>query len=527
MDPRHGASDEGAKAGLFQAGDQQIGQDGGGATLALDAGLRPPAPPAPGLGQRIAAWADGIDLVVDLGARIGSLDWFRGAATCAALCWAAIHFAPGVGPLAAPTTPALAAAQWDEARALAIAPIAYGADTGQRIAATDAVEPLMGTPERPVVDLTATLGLGDGFAHVLARNGVDAGEARRVADLVGRQIALGAIRPGTRIDITLGRRPALDAARPLDFLRFRAAFDLKLAVARVGAGFRVAREAIPVDATPLRISGLVGASLYRSARESGAPAQAIAAYLKLIAGRVSLDRDIAASDRFDLVVAQRRAATGEVETGELLYAGLDAGARRLQLLKWNNGGRAEWFDGAGTGETHGQMLMPVNGHETSAFGMRRHPILGYTRFHRGMDIGAPYGAPILAATDGTVTYAGRHGGHGNFVRVDADRSFGTGYAHMSRIAVRSGQRVARGQIIGYVGSSGLSTGPHLHYEVYRDGQAVNPMSVSFQQTSRLAGAELGRFRAAMTQLLAVKPGTPALPRQQSATIEPTLPANAG
>jgi len=138
--------------------------------------------------------------------------------------------------------------------------------------------------------------------------------------------------------------------------------------------------------------------------------------------------------------------------------------------------------------------------------MRRHPILGYTRMHAGIDFMASYGQPIYAVTDGTVVFAGRHGGHGNYVKLDHGGGLGTGYAHMSRIAVSPGQRVRRGQVIGYVGSTGLSTGPHLHYEMYRNGHTVNPASVQFVTRAALSGKELAAFRAQLATLMKVSPG---------------------
>ena len=138
--------------------------------------------------------------------------------------------------------------------------------------------------------------------------------------------------------------------------------------------------------------------------------------------------------------------------------------------------------------------------------MRRHPILGYRRMHAGIDFKASYGTPIYAVTDGVVQFAGRHGGHGNYVKLSHGGGLGTGYGHMSRIAVRSGQSVRRGQVIGYVGSTGLSTGPHLHYEMYRNGKTVNPSSVQFVNRAQLTGAELQNFRAKLAQLLEVPAG---------------------
>jgi murein DD-endopeptidase MepM/ murein hydrolase activator NlpD len=140
---------------------------------------------------------------------------------------------------------------------------------------------------------------------------------------------------------------------------------------------------------------------------------------------------------------------------------------------------------------------------SSGFGMRFHPLLGYSRFHKGTDYAAMTGTPIRAVTDGIVTLAGWSGGYGNMVKLSHAGGLGTGYGHMSRIAVRPGARVVQGQVIGYVGTTGLSTGPHLHFEVYRNGQAVSLNSVNFASSSLLSGRELEAFRAKLRTLLAI------------------------
>jgi murein DD-endopeptidase MepM/ murein hydrolase activator NlpD len=492
-----------------------FGAGGGAAALAPEARLLPSVGLPPGGARRFAGWLGdrlaGFEIVVDLGDRIGSRTWWRGLATCLSLCAAAASFAPGFGPIAGAGPSALPESQWQEARALTIAPLAYGADTGRRMGATDAVEPLTDTPERPSVELTATLGAGDGFARVLERAGVAGGEAQSVAAMVRDVVPLDDLSAGTRMNVVLGRRASRMQPRPLDGLLFRARFDLKLAIERIGGQLQLRRLPIAVDDTPLRIQGRVGDSLFRSARAAGAPASAVQDYIKALSARLSIGGDVRADDWFDLIVRQRRAATGEIETGELLYAGLDQGTRKMRLLRWLSGGKPQWFEASGVGEQRGVMRMPVSGRLTSGFGMRRHPLLGFSRMHAGIDIGAPYGSPIVAATDGVVEYAGWHGGHGRFVRIAHGGGLGTGYGHMSSIVVRAGSRVAQGQVIGYVGSTGLSTGPHLHYEVYRGGQAVNPASVSFVTTSQLVGADLAAFRATLARLTAVSAGaTPVL-----------------
>ena len=447
-----------------------------------------------------------LDWTPDLGVRIGSRDWWRGLATFGTLIGAVWALAPGIPPLTGATPAPLDGAAFEENRAQAIAPLAWGGDTGRRMAANDLVAPLAEAPERPVVELNATLGEGDDFDHVLMRAGVGRGDARAAAGLVAQAVTLGDIQPGTRIALTLGRRPAKTVARPLDKLALRARFDFALSLDRSAGGLVMTRKPIAVDSTPLRIQGLVGSSLYRSARAAGAPARVVESYIKALATRLSIGRDITAADGFDLIVEQQRAATGEVRLGDLLYAGIDQGRRTVQLVRWDDGGKPAWFDAHGQSERRGFMGMPVAGRITSSFGYRMHPLLGYLKMHKGLDIGAPYGAPIFAALDGVVQGAGRSGGYGNFVKLVHGGGLASGYGHMSRIAVARGQHVRQGQVIGYVGSTGLSTGPHLHWEVWRNGQTINPRSISVASVQALSGESLRRFKARVAGLLAVKPG---------------------
>ena len=492
---------------MFQRHEPIAGMSGNAAALTMSQaiGLRL-ADDAPDLRP---SWRDRlaqIDLVVDLGDNIGSAEWWRGLATLTLACGAAIATFPGVQPLTSPES-TLDAADFNEARAQMIVPLAFGGDTGRHMAATDAVRPLTQTPERPQIELTATLGQGDSFARVLERSGVGSGDAQALASQVSSAVPLADIAPGTRIDLILGRRAARTMPRPVDALAMRARFDLRIEMERIDGRLVMRRIPIAVDATPLRIRGRVGDSLYRSARAAGASPESIQAYLRVIGRQISVGSDIRASDEFDIIVDHRRAETGESETGKLLYAGLvRAGKPRLSMIEWTVDGQTQWFEASGVGQQRGGMVRPTNGRVTSTFGMRRHPILGYTRMHSGVDFGGGYGAPIYAVSDGLVTIAGRTGGFGNYVKLSHGAGLGTGYGHMSRIAVRPGQHVSRGQVIGYIGSSGLSTGPHLHYEVYRNGVPVNPMSVAFVTRAQLEGKALADFRARIRQLTTITPG---------------------
>jgi murein DD-endopeptidase MepM/ murein hydrolase activator NlpD len=175
-------------------------------------------------------------------------------------------------------------------------------------------------------------------------------------------------------------------------------------------------------------------------------------------------------------------------------------------MPWQQDGRTQWFEASGVGKARGVLQRPVPGVVSSDFGLRRHPILGYTRMHKGLDFTAGYGTPILAATDGVVAAAGWAGGYGQQVRLSHAGGITTSYSHMSRIIAEPGSHVRQGQLIGYVGSSGLSTGPHLHYELHVNGVPVDPASVQFATRAQLNGPELASFRARLRALLSVQPG---------------------
>lgn len=447
-----------------------------------------------------------VDFAPDLGARIGSLTWYRGAATCIGLCALTWLLSPGFeNPIYGYVPPAIDGANWEAAKAQAIAPLGKGGTTGYRMAATSLVAPLADTPERPIINVSTKLASGDDLMGVLKRAGVGGGDAGQVVSLIGKALELGQIQSNTPVEMTLGRRIDKSQPRPLERLEFRANFGLKLEVGRNGNELALKQIPIAIDHTPLRIQGEVGASLYRSARAAGAPAKAVESYIKSLATRMPISR-VGSDCKFDIIVEQQRAATGEVQLGNLMYAGLNQCGAKVQLLSWQTDGHTEWLDGSGRGQRVGMMTMPVNGHITSGYGMRFHPLLGFTRMHKGIDIGAPWGSPIFAATDGVVQFAGRNSGYGNFVKLSHAAGLATGYGHMSRIAVRPGQRVSKGQVIGYVGSTGLSTGPHVHYELYKNGVAINPNSMSFTVVHQLQGGDLSEFRARLSRLLAVPVG---------------------
>jgi hypothetical protein len=282
------------------------------------------------------------------------------------------------------------------------------------------------------------------------------------------------------------RMAASDAVEPIDFVPRRAPVVEKAAPEQLK----------PALLGPLRVTGRVGDGLYWSLRAAGASPQVTAQYLAALATEIDVG-EVAPGAGFDMVLGRG---------GELLYAGLDRlGESDLQLVRWTEGGRNLWVNAANAerpAPVSEGMAWPVAGRITSYFGYRVHPILRFTRFHSGLDFGASWGSPIVAAADGQVVGAGWAGGYGRQVRIAHGGGVMTSYSHMSQIVAYPGSFVRRGQLIGYVGSSGFSTGPHLHYEVRKDGVAVNPLSVRLESApvvdTRLAEAVKVRLKALLS-----------------------------
>lgn len=488
---------------MFLRNDQELNQGGGAAALSFGRAL---VVRKPTLADRLQTRFPDFDLVPDLGANIGSADWFRGAVTCALLCGSAVLLAPALQrPLSGYVDAPLRGTDYEEVRALSVTPLALGANSGRRMGATRLVAPLSDTPERPRLELAFNAASGAGLQNGLERSGVGKDEAARVLAMVENAVSLGDVPANTHVELVLGRRPDKSQPRPLEHVAFRAAFDKKLRIDRTGGGLALQVQPIAIDHTPLRVRAAIGGSLYRTARAMGVPAKLVETFLKTVATRLPIGR-LGSGGEFELIAEREQAATGETRYGDLQLAGIYQGRSKTQLVRWDKDGKTQWLDSAGRGERKGGMNMPVSGRLTSTFGMRIHPILHTARMHKGLDIAAPFGSPIHAAMDGVVAMAGRAGGYGNFVKLAHAGGVASGYGHMSRILVRPGQRVTRGQTIGLVGSTGLSTGPHLHYEVWKNGVAINPGKISVSTVDQLAGDDLRAFKSKVAHLLAVPVG---------------------
>ena len=254
------------------------------------------------------------------------------------------------------------------------------------------------------------------------------------------------------------------------------------------------------DPNHIRASGRIGSDLTQSLQAARVPERVGREYVGVLSRAFPLQNGLSVEDRFDLIYERG----GE---GRLLYVGIDRVARAdLILLKWTDGKSTIWVNADPSAVEQDGMRMPVAGRVTSQFGSRFHPILGHRRMHKGVDLGAGAGAPIVAAAQGRVASAGWAGGYGRQVAIVHSGGIRTTYSHMSRIAARAGETVQQGQVIGYVGSSGLSTGAHLHYEVYKNGRPVNPLSVKLTPQPVLQGEKLHAFRDKLRALLMASAG---------------------
>jgi murein DD-endopeptidase MepM/ murein hydrolase activator NlpD len=336
---------------------------------------------------------------------------------------------------------------------------------------------------------------GETLESAVQRAGVAPAEAQHVVEMLSHAMDTAHIKAGLLIQAAIARPREPRGEARLIGLSLRTGPASAITISRSFDGALRLRELDEKLSDETAVAdGAIHGSLYESAQHIGATPQITAEVVKLFAHKLDFQRDIQPGDAFRLVFDRKVTEAGRtVEAGALQYAELHG----VKFYRFARGNDIEYFDEFGKNIKGFLLRTPVDGARiTSLFGMRNHPILGYTRAHQGIDFGAGTGTPILAAGDGVVMQASPWGGYGNWLRIRHSDGWDTGYGHISRYAagIRPGVHVHQGQVVAYVGATGLATGPHLHYEIWKNGQRVNPIGAKVPQGSVLAGAELTRFR---------------------------------
>lgn len=350
----------------------------------------------------------------------------------------------------------------------------------------------------PVVK-TLVVQQGDTLQQLLMNAGAAVDESQQAIDALRDVYNPRNLRVGQEITVTMERDA--DDLR-LSSLFFQDDPSRHFEVRRDDAnGFGAQQVLYPLETVQVRAIGEIDTSLYLSALEAGVSPRVLSQMVQIFSYDVDFQREIRKGDRFEIFYERQYNDLGQpVRDGRVIAASMTLRGQEMKYYFYtpSDDEEGDYFNALGQSVRKALLRTPIDGARLSSnFGMRRHPILGYSRMHTGVDFAAPTGTPIFAAGDGVVTFSGTRGGYGLFVMIRHNSTYTTAYAHMSRIAVSQGQRVRQGQTIGFVGSTGRSTGPHLHYEVLVNGQHINPLDVRLPSGRNLEGRELARFREAM------------------------------
>tara|TARA_B100001057_G_scaffold222736_1_gene223110 strand:+ start:28 stop:1374 length:1347 start_codon:yes stop_codon:yes gene_type:complete len=261
--------------------------------------------------------------------------------------------------------------------------------------------------------------------------------------------------------------------------------------------FIIKENILQLNKKEVVVRNIIKNNLYSSAVESGVEPNIIIEFARVFGFEVDFQRDIRKGDWFEILYEKFEDDNNKVrDTGKIIFASMYVNGEEINLYNFKYNNQEEYYDIKGKSITKSLMKTPINGARlSSSFGMRKHPILGYNKMHRGTDFAAPSGTPIMASGSGTVTRARWCGGGGNCVKIKHNSTYETIYAHMKAFAkgIKEGRKVRQGQIIGYVGSTGLSTGPHLHYEVLVNGKKVNSQKLKLPSGKILKGEERKQF----------------------------------
>ena len=355
--------------------------------------------------------------------------------------------------------------------------------------------------------VSLTVPRGGTLAGVLSEAGADRIEAARAIAALGDVFDVRHLRAGQTVNVFVEPLPE-DAAGPdgesetrLAGFSFRPDIERAITVAMTYGGEYRARETMAeYQSEFVMAAGDIGTSLYVDALQAGATDRVVVELAGILAYAIDFQRSIYPGDEFGILFERYFDSDGDtVRTGDILYARYDGRGEPLEFFRFETpDGIVGYYNADGESAQRLLMRTPINGARLSShFGRRRHPILGYTRNHNGTDFAAPTGTPVFAAGNGVIERANRFGSFGNYVRIRHANGYETAYAHLNSFArgIQAGTRVRQGQVVAYVGTTGRSTGPHLHYEVHLNGRPVNPMNLDLPTGRRLEAEDLPLFEA--------------------------------
>lgn len=343
---------------------------------------------------------------------------------------------------------------------------------------------------------------GEALPELLVRVGLDEEDANAAAAAFYAEAGVDKLEEGTSVRLKFRRSNATihqlvtgTYPRGLEAMEVLVDADRVVVVGWRNGGFEAASREVELETRYIAAAGEINRSLFSAAMGAGVPRELMIRFADIFAFDVDFAREIYRGDRFEIVYEVLFDQDGrEIATGEILFAGLTwkggAGAGGYYRFRPEDAARASYYAADGRDPRTLLMKTPINGARvTSRFGRRRHPVLGYTKGHAGIDFGAPTGTPIMAAGDGVVKLAGPRGTFGNYIRIEHAGGLETAYAHLNAFAlgVKPGKKVQQGEVIGYVGTTGRSTGPHLHYEVLMRGVAQNPETIKVAVGETLEG----------------------------------------
>lgn len=363
-------------------------------------------------------------------------------------------------------------------------------------------------PASDIYELTLRLEKGDTVEKMLADIDVAESDRKQVAEKLQSLLKKKRLAVGETIELTMQTIPeAPDTPRVLA-LSVRPQPEREYIVSRKDDGTYDAEEKIyKVSPRIVRVEGERDGSLQQSGIRAGAPSAAMVEFVRALSYDVDFQRELKQGQKFTVLLEQLVTSDGKVtHPGRLLAGELRLMKRTVVVMRYRpQGGADGFYNPQGESVVRSFLRTPMDASRiTSRFGMREHPILGFSALHAGVDFAAPPGTPILAAGNGKVVAAGPNGGYGLYVKLQHTHDVATAYAHMSRVGpgVKPGVQVRQGQVIGFVGSTGMSTGPHLHYEFLKGGKHVNPLTQKFAMRGTLAGKDAARFHALAKQYLA-------------------------